>query len=49
MPDVPLIALEIVLGFLVPIAWGVWELVQLKRDKRRTEAREREEPPTTPD
>lgn len=49
MPEVPLIALEIALGFLVPIAWGVWELVQLKRDRQRAEAREQEQPPTAQD
>ena len=35
----PLIVLEVVLGFLVPIAWGVWELVQLRRHKAREAAR----------
>ena len=33
----PLIALEIVLGFGVPVAWGVWELLALRRLKRRDE------------
>ena len=32
-----LIVLEIVLGFGVPIAWGVWQLVELRRLKRRDE------------
>lgn len=36
---VPLIALEIVLGFLVPLAWGVWQLVELRRLKRRDQER----------
>ena len=36
---VPLIALEIVLGFLVPLAWGVWQLVELWRLKQRDQER----------
>jgi hypothetical protein len=32
---VPLIAIEIVVGFGVPIAWGVWQLVDLRRERRR--------------
>jgi hypothetical protein len=35
----PLIALEIVLGFLVPLAWGVWQLVELRRLERRDRER----------
>jgi hypothetical protein len=35
----PLIALEIVLGFLVPLAWGVWQLVELRRLDRRDRER----------
>ncbi len=31
----PLITLEIVLGFGVPVAWGVWQLIELRRLKRR--------------
>lgn len=27
----PLIALEIALGFLVPLAWAVWQLIDLRR------------------
>jgi len=30
-----LIALEVVLGFAVPLGWGVWELLSLRRDRRR--------------
>jgi hypothetical protein len=30
----PLIAIEIVIGFLVPVAWAVWELVKLRREQR---------------
>jgi hypothetical protein len=33
----PLIALEVVLGFAVPVGWGVWELMSLRRDRRRQE------------
>ena len=43
MPGLPLIALEIFLGFGVPIAWGVWELIALRRERRRdAQRRERE-------
>lgn len=42
---VPLIALEIVLGFGAPVAWGVWQLIELRRyrdaDARERAARER--------
>ena len=31
----PLIAIEILLGFGVPIGWGVWELWSLRREQRR--------------
>jgi hypothetical protein len=31
----PLISLEIFLGFGVPLAWGVWELWSLRRERRR--------------
>lgn len=27
--------IEIVLGFGVPVGWGLWELYALRRDKRR--------------
>ncbi len=30
---VPLIALEIVLGFAVPLGWGVWQLIDLRRER----------------
>ncbi|MBQ0930316.1 hypothetical protein KAK07_08530 [Ideonella sp. 4Y16] len=33
-----LIWLEIVLGFGVPIAWGLWELWSLRRLRQRDEA-----------
>lgn len=32
-----LIWLEIVLGFGVPVAWGVWELYKLRRDRLQAE------------
>ncbi|HSC62332.1 MAG TPA: hypothetical protein VLD35_01765 [Caldimonas sp.] len=31
----PLIALEIVLGFVAPVGWAVWELWSLRREQRR--------------
>ena len=31
----PLIALEVVLGFVVPVGWGVWELMSLRRERER--------------
>ena len=34
MPSMP-IALEILVGFGIPIAWGVWELVSLRREQTR--------------
>lgn len=47
----PLIALEIVLGFGVPVAWGVWQLIDLRRyreaDAREKAAREAAEAATT--
>jgi len=42
MPKVPLIALEIVLGFGVPLAWGIWQLISLRREKARDRALEAE-------
>ena len=38
---VPLIALEVVLGFVVPVGWGVWELISLRRDRQRSAERDR--------
>ena len=32
------IALEILLGFGVPIGWGLWELYALRREKARDRA-----------
>lgn len=37
----PLIAIEIGIGFLVPLGWAVWELVKLRREQRRDEAAQR--------
>jgi len=31
----PLIALEIVLGFVAPLGWAFWELWSLRRERRR--------------
>jgi hypothetical protein len=33
----PLIVLEVVLGFVVPIGWATWELISLRRDRKRQE------------
>lgn len=27
--------LDLMFGFGVPLAWGIWELLKLRRDKRR--------------
>ncbi len=35
MTKLPLIALEIAIGFLVPLGWAVWELVSLRREQRK--------------
>ena len=37
---IPLIALEIVLGFGAPLAWAVWQLIDLRRH-RDADARDR--------
>jgi hypothetical protein len=34
----PLIWLELVLGFGVPIAWGVWQLIDLRRWREKDRA-----------
>ena len=31
----PLIAIEIVVGFGVPLAWAIWQLVSVRRELRR--------------
>jgi hypothetical protein len=33
--NAPLLAIEILLGFGVPLVWGVWQLISLRRDNRR--------------
>lgn len=30
-----MIWLEVVLGFLVPVGWGVWQLIDLRRERRK--------------
>jgi hypothetical protein len=35
----PLIVLEIFLGFGVPLAWAIWELVALRRYREQDRAR----------
>lgn len=53
--QVPLIALEVVLGFVVPLGWGVWELMSLRRERERDRLKaqvkldESSPPPTTAD
>ncbi len=32
-----LIWIEVVLGFVVPVGWGVWQLIELRRLRRRDE------------
>jgi cytochrome oxidase assembly protein ShyY1 len=41
MATPPLIVLELVLGFAVPVGWGVWQLISLRRDQREAEAQAR--------
>ncbi|RZU02847.1 hypothetical protein [Rivibacter subsaxonicus] len=43
MESTPLLAIEIVLGFGVPIAWGVWQLIDLRRENRRAAERAAQE------
>ena len=35
MQGVSLIWLEVVLGFVVPIGWAVWQLIDLRRERER--------------
>ncbi len=44
----PLIAIEIGIGFLVPLAWAVWELVKLRRERKRDEAAAQQAQATAP-
>ena len=37
MVKAPLVAIEVMFSFLA-IGWGVWELIALRRDKKRSEA-----------
>jgi hypothetical protein len=34
-----LIWFEVLVGFALPVAWGVWQLWDLRREKRRDEAK----------
>ncbi len=34
-----MIWLEVVVGFAVPLGWGVWQLWDLRREKRRDAAK----------
>jgi hypothetical protein len=38
----PLIVIEIFLGFGVPLAWAVWQLIELKKLKRQDEEKARQ-------
>lgn len=42
------IALEIFLGFGVPIAWGLWELHTLRREKEQDRAKAAAQAALTP-
>lgn len=47
----PLIAIEIVVGFGVPLVWAIWQLVSVRRELRRDReaaARQAEPPPDEP-
>ncbi len=37
-----MIWLEIVIGFAILMAWGVWQLIDLKRETRKDEARRKD-------
>ena len=32
---IPLIAIEVVVGFAVPVAWAIWQLVSVRRELQR--------------
>ncbi len=34
-----MIWIEIVIGFAVPMAWGVWQLIDLRREARKDAAK----------
>lgn len=42
MPQIPLIAIELLIAFGVPLAWGVGQLISLRREKARDAAKEAE-------
>lgn len=35
LDDGSLIWIEVVLGFVIPVGWGLWQLAELRRLKRR--------------
>ncbi|MEO8936248.1 MAG: hypothetical protein ABI277_06190 [Burkholderiaceae bacterium] len=37
-----MIWIEVVLAFAVPVGWGVWQLIDLRRERRRDEAKRAE-------
>ena len=43
MPQIPLIAIELLIGFGVPLAWGVGQLISLRREKARDAAKAAEQ------
>jgi len=30
---------EVLVGFAIPVAWGVWQLIDLKREKKKDAAK----------
>ncbi len=42
-PQIPLIAIELLIGFGVPLAWGVGQLISLRREKARGAAKAAEQ------
>lgn len=30
---------EVLVGFAIPVGWGVWQLIDLKREKKRDDAK----------
>jgi hypothetical protein len=40
MADGSLVVVEFLVVFGLPVAWGVWELISLRRDRMRDEERE---------
>jgi hypothetical protein len=30
---------EVLVGFVLPVGWGVWQLIDLRREKKKDEAK----------